>query len=79
MLQGGTAGVEGVREVIVEETADGGHVDVGEAAKAPGEVGGVVAGSEDAPKLWVEQVFGHRPVTQRHMISSCDRLSEQCK
>ena len=31
MLQGGTPGEEGVLEVVVEQAADGGHVDVGKA------------------------------------------------
>lgn len=63
VLQGGAAGVEGVGQVVVQQAAQRRHVDVGESAQAPGEVGGVVTRSEDAAKLRVEQVLCHRPET----------------
>jgi len=61
VLQGRAARVERVRRVVVEQAADGRHVEVGEAAQAAGEVGGVVARPEDAAELRVEQVLGHQP------------------
>lgn len=62
VLQGGATRVKGVGEVIVQQTADGCHVDVREAAQATGEVGGVMAGAENATKVRVEQVLGHSSV-----------------
>lgn len=59
MLQGGATRVESVGEVVVEQTADGCHVEVREATQATGEEGGVVAGAENAAKVRVEQVLGH--------------------
>lgn len=55
MLQGCAARVESEVYTVVEQTAERGHVEVGEAHQAPGEVGRVVEGAEDAPKLSVEQ------------------------
>jgi len=63
VLQGGAAGVESVLEVIIQETADGGHVDVRETRESPGEVRGVVTRSEDAAELRVEHVLCHHPAT----------------
>lgn len=57
MLQGGAPGVEGEIHVIVQQAADGGHVDVGEPHQPPREVRGVVECAEDASKLGVEQVL----------------------
>ena len=51
MLQGGAARVEGEVHAVVEQAAEGGHVEVGEAHQPPREVGGVVEGAEDAPEL----------------------------
>lgn len=65
MLQRGAARVERVPEVVIQKAADGGHVEVRETAQAPGEVGGVVACSEDAAELRVEQVLHHHPATKR--------------
>lgn len=64
MLQRGAAGVESVWGVIIQETTQGGHVDVWETAKTSGEVGGVVTCSEDAAELRVEQVLCHYPGTE---------------
>lgn len=61
MLQRGAAGVESVREVVIQKTAQWRHVEVWEATQASGEVGGVVTRSEDAAKLKVEQVLRHHP------------------
>lgn len=61
VLQGGPARVERVREVIVEQAADRGHVQVWETAQAAGEVGRVVAGTEYAAKVRVEEVLGDGP------------------
>lgn len=61
MLQGRAARVEGEVHAVVEQAAEGGHIEVGEAHEAPREVGGVVEGAEDAPKLSVEQGLGNAP------------------
>lgn len=61
VLQGCTAWVEGEVHAVVEQAAEGGHVEVGETHKAPREVSGVVEGTEDAPKLSVEQGLGDAP------------------
>lgn len=61
MLQGGAARVEGEVHAVVEQAAEGGHVEVGEAHQPPREVGGVVEGAEDAPELCVEQRLGDAP------------------
>lgn len=66
MLQGGAAGEEGVLEVVVEQTADGGHVDVGKARETAGEVGGVVVRPEETPKLTVEDVLRLSPARDTH-------------
>lgn len=58
VLQRGASREEGVLQVVVEQAADGGHVDVGEARQAAGEVGGVVVRPEEAPELAVEDVLG---------------------
>lgn len=58
VLQGGSSGVEGVLEVVVQQTAQRRHVDVGEAGKTAREVGRVVICAEKTPELDVEDVFG---------------------
>lgn len=58
MLQRRASREEGVLQVVVEQAADGGHVDVGEAREAAREVGGVVVRPEEAPELAVEDVLG---------------------
>ncbi len=58
VLQGCASGVEGVLEVIVQQTAEGRHVDVGEAGETAWEVGRVVVRAEKTTKLGVEDVFG---------------------
>lgn len=55
VLQGCAARVEGEVYTVVEQAAERGHVEVGEAHEAPGEVGRVVEGAEDAPELGVEK------------------------
>lgn len=57
MLQRSEAREESVLEVVVEQAADGGHVDVGEAGESTGEVGGVVIRAKEAPELWVEDLL----------------------
>lgn len=59
MLQRGPPGVERVADVVVEEAAQRGHVDVGEARQAPQEVRGVLVCAEQAAELGVEETFGH--------------------
>lgn len=54
VLERGAARVKRERGVIVQKAAERGHVQVRETAQPPGEVGWVVAGPEDAAKLWVE-------------------------
>lgn len=62
MLQRSASWVERVREIVVEEAADGGHVEIGKTAQSAGKVGWIVARTEDAAKLGVKQVFGDSPV-----------------
>lgn len=61
VLQRGAPGVEGEIHVVVQQAADGGHVDIGEPHQPSREVCGVVEGAEDASKLGVEQVLRQRP------------------
>lgn len=58
MLQRSASGEEGVLQVIVEEAADGRHVDVRKTGEAAGEICGVVIGAEEASKLSIKDVFG---------------------
>lgn len=46
MLQGSPPGVEGVVDVVVQETAQRRHVDVSEPGQAPQEVGWVLVCTE---------------------------------
>ena len=62
MLQRGTTRVECVGMVIVQQAAEGGHVEVRVAAEAAGKIGGVVTGTKDATKLGVEQVLCHSSI-----------------
>lgn len=57
VLQGGAPRVEGEIHVVVQQAADGRHVDIGEPHQPAGEVGGVVEGAEDASELGVKQVL----------------------
>lgn len=57
MLQGCAARVKGVRKIIVQQAADRSHVEIRETAEASGKIGGVVAGTEYAPKVRVEEVL----------------------
>lgn len=59
MLQWSPSGVERVVDVVVEEAAQRRHVDVGEPRQAPQEVGGILVCAEQAPKLGIEETFGH--------------------
>lgn len=61
MLQRCAAWVEREVYTVVEQAAERGHVEVREAHETPGEVGGVVEGAEDAPKLSVEQGLRDAP------------------
>lgn len=45
-------------QVVVEQAADGGHVDVSKAGEAAREVRGVVVRPKEAPELAVENVLG---------------------
>lgn len=54
MLQRGAPGEKGEVHIIVQQAADGCHVDIREPDQPSREVGWVVEGSEDAPKLRVE-------------------------
>lgn len=58
VLEGCASGVEGVLEVVVQQTAEGRHVDVGEAGETAREVGRVVVRAKKTPELAVEDVFG---------------------
>lgn len=59
MLQGSPPGVECVVDIVVQEAAQGRHVDVSEPRQAPQEVGRVLVCAEQAPELGVEETFGH--------------------
>lgn len=61
VLQRCTPRVEGEIDVVVQQAADGGHVDIREPHQPSGEVRGIVEGAEDASKLGVEQVLCQRP------------------
>lgn len=65
VLQGGPAREEGVLEVVVEQAADGGHVDVSKARETTREVSGVVVGPEETPELPVEDILCLHP-TRTH-------------
>lgn len=65
VLQWGPPGVEGVADVVVQQAAQGRHVDVGEPRQAPQEVCGVLVCAEQAPKLGIEETFGHFPEEAR--------------
>lgn len=67
VLQGIAAGKKGVLEVVVEQAADGRHVDVSEAGQAAGEIRWVVIGPEETPKLSVEDVFCLWPVFETNV------------
>ena len=56
MLQWGPPGVEGMADVVVQQAAQGRHVDVGEPRQAPQEVRGVLVCAEQAPKLGLEEL-----------------------
>lgn len=66
MLQGSAPREEGVLEVVVEQAADGGHVDVGKAWETTWEVGGVVVRPEETPELTVEDVLCLCPTSNTH-------------
>lgn len=66
MLQRGTPREKGVLEVIVEQAADGGHVDVSKAGESAGEIGGVVVRPEETPELSVKDVLRLRPATDTY-------------
>lgn len=59
MLQGSPPGVECVVDVVVQEAAQRRHVDVSEPRQAPQEVGWILVCTEQAPKLGIEETFGH--------------------
>lgn len=61
MLQRGAPRVEGEIHIIVQQAADGCHVNIREPHQPSREVRGVVEGAEDASKLGVEQVLRQRP------------------
>lgn len=70
MLQRGAPRVEGEIHVVVEQAADGSHVDIREAHQPAREVRGVVEGAEDASKLGVEQVLRQRPEKKEMVFCS---------
>lgn len=59
VLQWSPPGVECVVDVVVEEAAQRRHVDVGKPRQPPQEVGGILVCAEQAPKLGIEETFGH--------------------
>lgn len=66
VLQRSTPRVKRVREIIVQKAADGGHVQVRKTAKSARKVSRIMACTEDAAKLGVEQVFGDNPVKNKN-------------
>lgn len=70
VLQWGPPGVEGMADVVVQQAAQGRHVDVGEPRQAPQEVRGVLVCAEQAPKLGIEETFGHFPEEAREEQSN---------
>lgn len=73
MLQGSPPGVEGVVNIVVQETAQGRHVDVGKPGQAPQEVGWVLVCTEQAPELGVEETFGHFSEVSRNKNKTTDK------
>lgn len=63
MLQRSAARVECEGGVIIQKTAEGSHVDIGETTQSSGEICWVVICSEDAAKVRVEEVLHHHPAT----------------
>ena len=55
--------VEGVVEGVVEQAGDRRHVHVRESVESAREVGWVVVGAEQTPKLRVEDVLRDHPAT----------------
>ena len=70
VLQWGPPGVEGVADVVVQQAAQGRHVDVSEPRQAPQEVRGVLVCAEQASKLGIEETFGHFPEEGREEQSN---------
>lgn len=68
VLQRSAAREEGVLEVIVEQAANGGHVDISKARESAGEVGGVVVRPEETPELSVEDVLCLWPAEKKHEV-----------
>lgn len=75
MLQRCASREEGVLQVVVEQAADGGHVDVGEAREAAREVGGVVVRPKEAPELAIEDVLGLSSARGRKVRTASIRAS----
>lgn len=65
MLQRSAAWIECEVNVIVQETAEGSHVDVRETTQSSGEIRWVVTSSEDAAEMRVEEVLHHHPATDQ--------------
>lgn len=59
MLQRSPPGVERVAYIVVQETAQRSHVDVGKSGQAPQKVGGVLICAKQASKLGIEKILGH--------------------
>lgn len=72
VLQRSTAREEGVLEVIVEQAANGGHVDVSKAWETAGEVGGIVVRPEETPKLSIEDVLCLWSAEKKHIKMKLD-------
>lgn len=65
MLQGSATWVECEVDVIIQETAEGSHVDIRVTTQSSGEICWVVACSEDAAKMDVEDFLHHHPATDQ--------------
>lgn len=65
MLKRRATRIERVLQVVVEQAANRGHVDVCKAREAAGEICRVVIRAEQAAKLTVEHVLRLRPATSR--------------
>jgi len=71
--QSSASWVEGVVEGVIEQTGDRRHVHVSESVESAGEVGGVVVGAEQTPKLRVEDVLRDHSATTTTTLNTTPR------
>lgn len=73
------ARIERVLQVVVEQAANGGHVDVRKAREAAGEICRVVKRAEQTTELAVEHVLCLGPATSRQQLFTCRKWCIQKK